>query len=471
MAKVPGSPIVGAGAGLAPRPEPLPRPDRRPPRVVIVGGGFAGAYCAQRLEREVRGTGTEVWLLDRNNYFVFYPLLVEAGTGSLEPRHAVVSLRSFLSRTQFRMAEVLGLEPDARRVHYRLVGQEDHSFLEYDELVIALGSVTRLPPVPGLREHGFQLKSLADAIELRDRAIRMLELAAGIPDPTQRSKLLHFVVVGANFTGVEVAGEFLVFLREACRHYPGLDPSECRVTLVEREGRILGALDAGLAEYARLQMERRGMRILLGTTVAEIQAEAIVLEGGSTLETVTTIWCAGIAPPDLLRELGLPLDPLGYVVCTPEQRVADVDHIWAIGDCAVQRDVHGRPLPATAQRAVREGVHLAGNLRRVLAGEAPRPFRYHEVGALAALGCRTAVARVFGIRLSGFPAWFLWRTIYLLKMPGWSRRFRIALDWTADLVFRRDYVQLGLHRRPGSGVVARSSPREPRTDAAIADPF
>lgn len=455
--------IVDTGTQSEEGPRAPARPPVRPRRIVILGGGFAGAYCAQQLEKELRNTDVQIWLLDRNNYFVFYPLLVEAGTGSLEPRHAVVSLRSFLKRTEFRMAEILDVEPKRQRVHYHRIGAEEHAELGYDHLVIALGSVTRLPNVPGLAEHGFQLKGLADAVALRDRAIRMLEIAAGTSEKTKRERLLHVVIVGANFTGVEIAGEFLAFLREASRRYPNIDPRECQVTLVERSERILGALDADLADYAKRQMERRGMRVLIHASAQEIRADAVVLTNGEVLPSCTTIWCAGIAPPEVLREVGLPLDPLGYLLCESDQRVLGCENVWAIGDCSIQRSQEGHPLPATAQRAVQEGKHLAKNLRRVLLGQQPQAFRYSDRGALAALGCRTAVAKVFGVKLSGFFAWFLWRTVYLYKMPGWSRRLRVALDWTADLFFRRDYVQLGLHRRSaesGDGRVEANAGRD-----------
>ncbi|MCA9726136.1 MAG: NAD(P)/FAD-dependent oxidoreductase [Candidatus Eisenbacteria bacterium] len=416
----------------------------RPPRIIILGGGFAGAYCAQQLEKSLRTVAADIWLIDRHNYFVFYPFLVEASTGSLEPRHAVVSIRSFLDRTQLHLGTVIGADPARHCITFTPGGSERAVEVAYDHLVVALGSVTRLPAVPGLAEHGFQLKSLADGVALRDRAIRMLELAHASGDPAVRRALLHFVVVGGNFTGVELAGEFQVFLREAAHRYRDLDPRECRVTLVEMADRILGALDPQLSEYARTQMEKRGTTVLLGTTATEVARTGVTLSTGERLSACTTIWCAGIAPPPVLPNLGLPLERHGYLHCDPDQRVHGFEDVWAIGDCAAH-EVAGKALPATAQRAVRDGAHVAKNLHRVLTGKPPEPFRFDDAGSLAALGCRTAVAKVFGIRLSGFAAWFLWRTVYLFKMPGWSRRLRIAMDWTTGLLFPREHVQLGLH--------------------------
>ena len=417
------------------------------PRIVIVGGGFGGAYCAQKLERLFHDGGAEIVLLDRNNFITFYPLLVEAGTGSLEPRHAVVSTRLFLRRTRFIMAEVIGVDFESGTVTYCLPDAVDPTRITYDHLVLALGSVTMLPDVPGLHEHGFEMKSLADAVTLRDRAIRQLEHADAVDDEAERRRLLHFVVVGASFTGVEVAGEFEVFLRRACRHYPNLDPSDVSITLVEMSDRILPALDEEMSRYALRVLTHRGIDVRLETTVTRVEARRADLDNGEVLEADTVIWCAGIAPSPLIEQLSLATDSRGYVRCEPDLRVESFDSVWAIGDTAVNLDPDGEAYPATAQHAVRQGQELARNLVRALRGEVTQPCRITSRGSLAALGCRTGVAKVLGVKLSGFPAWFLWRTVYLFKMPGWARKLRVGLDWTMDLVFPKDEVQLGLTQR------------------------
>ena len=424
-------------------------PDR-PQRIVILGGGFAGAYCAQALQRQ-RGLDAEVVLIDRNNYFVFTPLLIEAGTGSLEPRHAVVPIRAFLKTAEFMMAEVTGVDLERRHVTYCLVGADAEQTIDYDHLVIALGSVTRLPDVPGLREHGFELKSLADAVALRDRAIALLERANATADPDERRALLHFVVIGGNFTGVEAAGEGHMFMQEAARLYRHVHSSEATVTLVELGDRILGALGDDLSEYAATKLRRRGMTILLGTTVTDITREQVTLSDGSTLRTHTAIWCAGIAPNPITENWALPVDRRGYILCDRDLRVQGMDNVWAIGDGAVNADAGGNAYPATAQHAIQQGRVLAGNLAAVLRGRPTRPCDIKSRGSLAAIGCRTGVAKVYGIKLSGFAAWWLWRTVYLLKMPTLARKVRVALDWTIDVFFSRDYVQLGLHRTTRHG--------------------
>lgn len=421
--------------------------DRRPTRIVILGGGYGGAYCAQALQKRLRGSAAEVLLIDRHNYFVFYPLLIEAGTGSLEPRHAVVPIRAFLSKdTEFRMAEVLGVNFDHRSVTCRLIGAAESEQLPYDHLVLSLGSVTRLPDVPGLREHGREIKSLTDAVALRDRAITMLELANATADAARRRELLHFVVVGGNFTGVEVAGEFDVFLRHASRQYRHVREDECRITLIELSDRILQALGDDLSAFAERHLRRRGVDIRLETTVTAVEPERVTLSSGQTLAAHTLIWCAGIEPNPLIKDLALPVDDRGYIRCDRDLRVEGMQCVWAIGDGAVNYDGLGQAYPASAQHAVRQGVHLACNLAAVLRGAPAKPCDIKSKGAIAALGCRTGVAKVFGLQLSGFAAWWLWRTVYLMKMPTLARKVRVALDWTIDLIFSRDYVQLGVHR-------------------------
>lgn len=417
-------------------------PTRR--RIVILGGGFGGAYCARALEKTLRGSHTEIMLIDRHNFFAFDPLLVEAGCGILEPRHVLVSLRRFLSSTVFRMAEVLDVDVERRQVTYRASGSDWTETVNYDHLVVALGSVPRLPRVPGLQTYGFTMNNLADAMTLRDRAIQMLEFAEATTARQRRHTLLHLAVVGGNFTGVEVAGQFLMFLRQASQWYPSLRPDDCTVTLIQRSERILPALDADLARYAATHLRRLGVNIRLQTSAVEVAADHLQLDSGERLSTYTVIWCAGIAPNPLIQRLPFPQDHQGYVRCEPDLRVQGFDHVWAIGDCAVNRASDGQIYAATAQHAVRQGEHLAHNLARILRGEPAQPCHIRSPGQLAALGRYAGVAKIKGIRFAGFPAWFLWRSVYLMKMPGWTQKLRVSLDWFIAFFFTLSFVQLGV---------------------------
>jgi NADH dehydrogenase len=420
-----------------------------PTRIVIIGGGFAGAYCAQALERQ-RLRDARVLLLDRNNYFPFYPLLVEAGTGSLEPRHAVVSIRSFLKRAEFEMAEVVGADLGRGLVRVRAAESRAERDVGFDHLVIALGSVTNLPPVPGLREHGWQIKSVGEAVALRDRTIRMLEAAAATRDAAERRAMLRFVIVGGNFTGAEVAGELSAFLDDAIRDYGPLQRDDATVTLIDRGERILSALDPELSAYAAKSLARRNVDIRLHESVTEIEAARVRLASGPWLDARTVIWAAGIAPPPVVKEMGLPLDQRGYILCEPDLRVRGFENVWGVGDAAVNPGPDGHAYPATAQHGLREGKWCARNIAAVMRGKPTIPCRIRSQGSLAALGCRTGVANVMGFKVSGFAAWWLWRTVYLMKMPGVGRKIRVALDWTLDLFFPRDIVQLGVHPRDGA---------------------
>lgn len=443
---------------------PRPGGDARR-RIVILGGGFGGAYAAQHLGRRLKKRrDVEILLLDRNNYFIFYPLLVEAGTGQLEPRHAVVPIRDFLDgpRSEFRMAEVIAADPKAQTVTYEVAGGGGRHTVDYDHLVVALGSVTRMPAVPGLRDYGFQMKSLNDAVSLRDRAIHLLEIANTLDDPHQRRALLHFVVVGSNFSGIEVAGEFQVFLSEAAKLYPNIKKGETKVTMVEMAGRILPALDADLAQFAHDHLTRRGMDIRLNATVQSIEPDHVALSTGEELASHTVIWCAGIAANPRVDHLGLPVDSRGYILCERDLRVKGFENVWAIGDTAVNIDKEGKAYPATAQHAVQQAKALAANIAAVYSGKAAKPCDAVSKGTIAALGCRTGVANVFGVKLSGFVAWWLWRSVYLMKMPTLRRKIRVALDWTIDLFFGKDYVQLGVHRPRMSGDAKEEDRRRER---------
>jgi NADH:ubiquinone reductase (H+-translocating) len=437
-------------------------------RVVIVGGGFGGAYAAQTLSRALPDDWN-LTLIDRNNFLLFYPLLVEAGVGTIEPRHVVVPIRKFMKRGEFIMGEVHHVDLQAQQVGYQVIGSAGEERLHYDHLILAPGSVTKLPDVPGLKEHGFELKSLADSVEFRDRGIRLLELANTIEDREDRRALLRIVVVGSNFTGIELAGEYQDFLHDASKQYENVETSDVQVVVLEYADRILPALDPELAQYAHRHLEKRGLVIRTKTTLTEIRHGEVTLSTGEVMRTHTPVWAAGIAPSPLIQNIsGLPLGERGYIKTDDTLRVHGMENVWAVGDSAQVLDSQGKPYAATAQNATRQGTIVAKNIIRAIRGESPKPFVYSGLGSVAALGCRTAVAKVMGIKLSGLIAWWLYRTIYVMKMPSWSRRIRIILDWTVDLFMSREPVQLGV-RRPDP-VLGGGMPRNmPVTDKGEAD--
>lgn len=417
-------------------------------RVLVLGGGFAGVYCARALER-LGGQDFSVTLVDRHNYLLFYPLLVEAGTGTLEARHIAVPLRVLLRRSTYRMGEVVETDLTRNRIVYRVPGESSTTSVSYDQLVLALGSVTSLPPLPGLAEFGYRMKSLADAVALRDRMIQILERADATIDPDERRRLLHVVVVGGSFTGVEVAGEYLSFLKRAARAYPGIDPREIRVTLIEMSERILTALEPDMSAYAAHAMARRGINFILKGSLREIADDHCVLATGQRLETRTVIWCAGIASHPLFRRMNLPTDKKGWVLCERDGRVKGMSNVWGIGDCAVNPDAAGRSYPATAQAAVGEGELVARNIVLATRGRATRPVDLKIKGTITPLGGHNAVVQLGKRFFSGYPAWVVYRIFYLSKIPGFARKARVALDWFGSLFTSADALQLDLHpRRP-----------------------
>ncbi len=414
-------------------------------RIVVVGGGFAGASFARAFSRRYADRA-EVTLIARENFLLFYPLLVEAGTGNLEPRHVVASLRTLLPHTRLIMGEVTEADCAGGRIAYRAEGASEVKHLEFDHLVLAMGSSTRRPPIPGL-DHAYELKTVADAVGLRDRAIRMLEIASALDDREEKRAALHFVIVGGSFTGTELAGEFHAYLQNASRQYKGVEARNCQVTLVELGKRILPALSEDLSAHAHKKLAGRGVRVLTRTGLESVEPDAVTLTDGSKLPAHTTVWCAGVAPPVLNEHLGVPTDEGGWIACDEDLRVKGMENVWAIGDCASNLDADGKLYPATAQHAVRQGEWLARNIGDVLRGRRARPCRIKPVGSIAPLGCRSAVAEVFGLKISGRIAWWLFRTVYLLKMPGLGRKARVAIDWTLDLVFPPDIVQMGIAAR------------------------
>ncbi len=420
------------------------------PVIVIVGGGFAGIAVARRLERRLRRDEAEIVLLCRDNYTLFTPMLPEVTSGELEVRHVVTPIREQLNRTRFVLADVDSIDVSRREVTYHHVLTGTSIVQPYDQLVIALGSSTSTFGLPGIAENTWPLKTLEDADALRNHLVWLLELADTIGSEARRHRLLTLVVVGGGFTGVETAGEIVDLFRSVLRFYKRLRTDEVRMVLVEAGKSLLAGLPAKMGEYSRRILERRGVEVLLGDGVAAADENGLTLQSGRRIETETIVWSAGVKPSPTVAAMALPTTKRGALVTERNMQVLGFKNVWALGDCASIPDGSGGAYPMTAQHAIREGPALADNIVATLRGKPTKPFRYRALGMMAALGARKAVAQLPGdIVITGFIAWFFWRTYYLLRLPGLDRKLRVAFDWTLELLFPRDTAELRFGERVG----------------------
>ena len=411
-------------------------------RVVILGGGFGGVAATRHLERLCGARrDVEITLVSRENFFVLTPLLFEACSGKLELRHCAQPIRPVLRRARFLEAtfESADLERRSVRVSTNDGGSQD---LPYDHLVVALGATTNESLIPGSSD-ALTFKTMADALLLRNHVIEQFERADAAPDAQRRLASLTFVIIGGGLVGIELLGELTAFTAEILRYYPRLRREDLRFHLFEATGRVLPEIDASLAEVATRVLARRGAEIRVSAPVASIEPGRVHL-AGETLDAGTIVLVAGIVPNEAAVRIPVAHDSRGRIDVDPTLRSRSHPEVWGIGDCAVIPGPDGRPYPALAQHSIREARQVARNLSAVLAGRHPEPFLYHSLGTMAALGRTSAVAKVFGVRLRGFPAWWLRRTYYLLQMPRWDRRFRIILDWTIALFFRPDITKVDI---------------------------
>jgi NADH dehydrogenase len=422
--------------------------------VVILGGGFAGVSTAINLEREFRDDPSVAFtLVSETNALLFTPMLAEVAASSLEPTHICTPLRSSLHRTRVVRGQVAGI--DLKNRHVKLSDREET--LSYDHLVLALGAVSSLPPGDGISEHALEFKTLADAIRIRNHVIDAFDRADAEPNPARRRALLTFVVAGGGFSGAELVGGLNDFARGMLADYPNLPAEDLRIILVHSRERILPELSASLADYALERMRARGVTFELNARVSAARPGVVVLNRmelekadatkkpePSQLEipTETLVWAAGTAPSPLLKELAVERDKRGAVLVENTLAVLGHTGVWALGDCAIVPDAKtGKSCPPTAQFAIREARTLARNLCASIASEPLQPFHFDSLGTLCVVGHHTACAEIKGYKFSGFFAWLLWRTLYLIKLPGLERKVRVVGDWTIELFFPRDILQ------------------------------
>ncbi len=416
-------------------------------RVLILGAGFGGLYTALGLEKTVaRDPGVRVTVVNRENHSLFTPMLHEVAASDLDMTHIVNPIRKLLKHVRFFNGEVQHIDLTAKRVTV-VHGRQGHAHeLDYDYLVIALGSTTNFFGLAGLEHQALTIKSLSDAIYLRNHLIDLLEQADFECMVAARPELLTVVVAGGGFAGTETVAGINDFLRESARFYPQLSQDWIRVILVHPGKIILPELGPKLGEYAQKKLAERNVEIRLNTKVIQVDDHAVYLSDGSSIPTQTVIWTAGTSPNPLVGMLPCQQDR-GRIVANEYLELSGWPGVWALGDCASILDSNtGHPFPPTAQHAVRQGRTVAKNVTAAIRGGQKTTFSFSTLGLLAAIGRRTGVASILGANFSGFVAWFLWRTVYLSKLPRSEKKLRVALDWTLDLLFSKDIVNF-LDRR------------------------
>lgn len=415
--------------------------------VIILGGGFGGVYTALHLGKLLRREpDVDITLINRENYFVFQPMLPEVVSGSVGILDTIVPIRRLCPRVHLYTREVETIDLDNKIVTTSPGFWPEPRELEYDHLVLALGTVLNFAGMPGLQEHGLPFKTLGDALFLRNHILHILEEADIEEEPDRREKLLTFVVAGGGFSGVEVIAELNDFVREAAGAYRGVDRGEIRVVLLHSRSRILPELTEDLGVFAQRNLERRNVEIRLNTRLAGATGEYVLLEGGEKIPTKTLVSTVPSAPHPLLAALPC-RKKRGRIVTNEFLELPEFPGVWAVGDCArIVDQESGQPCPPTAQHAIRQAKCIARNTVAAIRGTPRRAFTYSSLGTVVALGHHSAVAEVLGIKVSGYIAWHLWRFFYFMKLPGLDRKLRVAIDWLLDVILPMDIVQLKIER-------------------------
>ncbi|MGR6967550.1 NAD(P)/FAD-dependent oxidoreductase [Geodermatophilus sp. URMC 61] len=422
------------------------------PVVLIVGGGYVGLYTALRLQKRLSHGRAEVIVVDPQPHMTYQPFLPEAAAGSVEPRHVVVPLRRTLPRCRVVTGAVTDLSHADRRARIAPLVGEPYE-LRYDVLVMAAGSVARTLPIPGLAEHGIGFKNVGEAIYLRNHVLARLDAASSTDDPEVRRRALTFTFVGGGYAGVEAFAELEDMAHYAITHYyPRLSPADMRWVLVEAMGRILPEVDLDMAAWTVKQLTARGMDVRLNTRLESVSDCHVRLSDGDEFDSDTLVWTAGTKPNPMLAETDLPVDGRGRVLCEATLQVQGLPDAWSAGDLAAVPDLTKEDPGATtapnAQHAVRQAKRLADNIVLTLRGEQPVPYRHAYAGSVASLGLHKGVAQVYGVKLKGWPAWFMHRTYHVSRVPTFNRKARVVADWTMAALFRREIISLGQLQDP-----------------------
>jgi NADH dehydrogenase len=435
-------------------------------RIIIIGGGFAGAKCAKTLFNRLSKEEYEIVLFNSENYMVFQPLLAEVVGASINHDSVAVSLRQMLPGVLCRTEDINKIDLMNNAIEYEGSGGRV-GVMGYDHLVVASGSVVNLGVIPGMADHSFPLKNVGDAIAIRYHIMQQLENAEVCEDPELRPWYLSFIVVGGGFSGVEVAGEINDLVRETQKFYKNISPEDISVTIIHSRNQLLPEVSTKLRDFTKVKMEDAGIKIVLNTRVSFVTPQGVGVSGDKIIQGATVVCTIGNAISQFLARLDVPKE-LGRILTDPDMRVKGCDNVWAIGDCAhIVNTFDGNPCPPTGQFAERQGRQAADNILRVLKQNKTKPFYFKPIGQLCAIGGHSAVAELFGVNISGFIAWFVWRTVYLFKLPSWSHRIKVGFDWAWDLFYSRDLAHpkadptdriSRAHYQPGDYIIMQGDP-------------
>ncbi len=430
-------------------------------RILVLGGGFAGIECTRKLESYFkRDSDIELVLISEDNFLLFTPMLPQVASGMIETRHIIIPIRTICKKTTFYEGRVKNIDPYGKYVTLYGTNEKRGVSLEYDYLVVALGSQTNFFGNQSVENHAYTMKSLNDAVVLRNRIIDMLEQAENETDPILRQSLLTFVIVGAGFAGIETAGEIHDFLLDAKKHYPNISEKDIRVIVLEALSIVLPGFSDKLAKFTKDKLIQRGIEIILNTMVVSFDGSEVLIKDAvsddktavmpadlHSIQTKTLIWTAGVTPVDTIKNSLFKTDR-GRVMVNEYLEVPEFPGAFAIGDCSLTINPQtNKPYPPTAQNAEAEAKFAAYNLYATIKGKIKKKIDYMSKGQMAIIGKRTAIAQIYGMNIYGFIAWWIWRTVYLRKVPKFNKRLRIFLDWTADLLFDRDISRLKIIRK------------------------
>ncbi|MEH0931883.1 NAD(P)/FAD-dependent oxidoreductase [Micromonospora sp. CPCC 205558] len=435
-----------------------------PKRILVVGAGHVGLYAALRLSKKLSSREAEVMVVDPQPHMTYQPFLPEAAAGNISPRHSVVPLRRELRRCKMVAGTVTRIEHDRKVATVQPISGPARE-ITYDHVIVAPGSVSRTLPIPGLHEQGIGFKTIGEAIYLRNHVLDRLDVAAATPDPDVRRSALTFTFVGGGYAGIEALAEMEDMARDALRYYPELKQDEVRWVLVEATQRVLPEVDRDMGAYTVQQLLKRNMDIRLDTRLESCVDGVVKLSDGDSFRSDTIVWTAGVKPSPMLDATDFPRDDRRRITCLPTLQVVDGDQVvegaWSAGDCSAVPDLTKEPgnfCSPSAQHAVRQAARMADNIVAVIRGREPVDYKHKHAGSVASLGLHKGVAQVYGIKMTGWPAWVMHRTYHMSRIPSFNRKIRVVVDWSLAFFLKREVVALGQLHDPREEFVEASQP-------------